>query len=329
MFVPALIIFGDSIVDVGNNNNLNTVIKANFPPYGRDFVTHRPTGRFCNGKLATDFTAEFIGFTSCPPAYLTQEAKGERILTGVNFATAASGLYDGTAQLYSAISLTQQLNSYRECQNKVVSMVGREMANNIFTGAIHLLSAGSSDFIQNYYISPLLNRVYSPDRFSDTLMNSYSSFVQNLYQLGVRKLGMTSLPPTGCLPAVVTLFGGGSNQCVARLNQDAISFNNKLNSASQSLVNKLPGLKLVVFNIYKPLLDIITTPGKSGNGSLSQERPVVRLALWRPRFYAMPGPLGTCSNATQYVFWDGFHPSEAANRVLAGVLLEKGFDLIS
>lgn len=54
--VPALIIFGDSVVDVGNNNNRTTLIKANFPPYGRDFVTHRPTGRFCNGKLATDFT---------------------------------------------------------------------------------------------------------------------------------------------------------------------------------------------------------------------------------------------------------------------------------
>lgn len=54
--VPALNIFGDSVVDVGNNNNLTTLIKANFLPYGRDFVTHRPTGRFCNGKLATDFT---------------------------------------------------------------------------------------------------------------------------------------------------------------------------------------------------------------------------------------------------------------------------------
>lgn len=56
--VPALIIFGDSVADVGNNNNLTTPIKANFPPYGRDFVTHRPTGRFCNGKLATDFTGK-------------------------------------------------------------------------------------------------------------------------------------------------------------------------------------------------------------------------------------------------------------------------------
>ena len=54
--VPALFIFGESVVDVGNNNNLAAILKANFPPYGRDFVTRKPTRRFCNGKLATDFT---------------------------------------------------------------------------------------------------------------------------------------------------------------------------------------------------------------------------------------------------------------------------------
>lgn len=53
--VPALFIFGDSTVDVGNNNELPTIIKANFPPYGRDYINQTPTGRFSNGKLATDF----------------------------------------------------------------------------------------------------------------------------------------------------------------------------------------------------------------------------------------------------------------------------------
>lgn len=58
--VPALIIFGDSVVDVGNNNYLETVVKADFPPYGRDFIKHKPTGRFCNGKLASDYTGIFF-----------------------------------------------------------------------------------------------------------------------------------------------------------------------------------------------------------------------------------------------------------------------------
>ena len=56
--VPGLITFGDSSVDVGNNDYLHTLIKADFPPYGRDFKDHAPTGRFCNGKLATDITGQ-------------------------------------------------------------------------------------------------------------------------------------------------------------------------------------------------------------------------------------------------------------------------------
>lgn len=58
--VPAIITFGDSAVDVGNNDYLPTLFKANYLPYGRDFVNHQPTGRFCNGKLATDITGEDI-----------------------------------------------------------------------------------------------------------------------------------------------------------------------------------------------------------------------------------------------------------------------------
>lgn len=53
---PGMIIFGDSVVDVGNNNYLPTLFRADYPPYGRDFAGHKPTGRFCNGKLATDIT---------------------------------------------------------------------------------------------------------------------------------------------------------------------------------------------------------------------------------------------------------------------------------
>lgn len=50
----AIITFGDSIVDVGNNDYILTIFKADYPPYGRDFDNKTATGRFCNGRLATD-----------------------------------------------------------------------------------------------------------------------------------------------------------------------------------------------------------------------------------------------------------------------------------
>ena len=58
--VSALFVFGDSTVDAGNNNYLATALKSNFPPYGQDFPGHLPTGRFTNGKLATDFIGKSV-----------------------------------------------------------------------------------------------------------------------------------------------------------------------------------------------------------------------------------------------------------------------------
>lgn len=57
--ISALFVFGDSTVDSGNNNYISTVIKCNFPPYGRDFLNHIPSGRFTNGRLVTDFAGTF------------------------------------------------------------------------------------------------------------------------------------------------------------------------------------------------------------------------------------------------------------------------------
>lgn len=53
--VPALFVIGDSTVDCGTNNFLGTFARANRAPYGRDFDTHVPTGRFCNGRIPVDY----------------------------------------------------------------------------------------------------------------------------------------------------------------------------------------------------------------------------------------------------------------------------------
>lgn len=134
--VPALFTFGDSVLDVGINNHLETLTKANFLPYGRDFITHEPTGRFCNGKLTSDFTgtlylethslmfihhqsmilisfvafwiADYLGFTSYPKAYLG-EAGEKNLLIGASFASAASGYLDTTAELYVILYLNLSL----------------------------------------------------------------------------------------------------------------------------------------------------------------------------------------------------------------------------
>ncbi|XP_010925408.1 GDSL esterase/lipase APG [Elaeis guineensis] len=326
--VPAIITFGDSTVDVGNNDYIHTIFKANYPPYGRDFVNHQATGRFCNGKLATDITANTLGFTSYPPAYLSPQASGNNLLMGVNFASAASGYYDGTAYLNHAIPLSQQLKYYKEYQSKLAKVAGSKQASSILSGALYILSAGASDFIQNYYINPDLNKLQTPDQFSSFLITIFTSFVKDLYGLGARTIGVTSLPPLGCLPLTITLFGFHSNKCVSRINADAQNFNRKLNAATNSLAKQLPQLKIGIFDVYTPLNDLVTNPSK--NGFFEVRRGCCGTGLVETTtLLCNPKSIGTCPNATGYVFWDSVHPSESANQVIADSLIDQGINLIS
>ena len=87
---------------------------------------------------------------------------------------------------------------------------------------------------------------------------------QNLYGAGARKIGVTSVPPLGCLPEVITLFGHHEKGCVTRINSDAQSFNKKLNAAAASILKQHSDLKLVIFDIFKPLYDVIKSPSQYG-----------------------------------------------------------------
>lgn len=56
--VPAMFVFGDSLVDVGNNNYMASLSKANYVPNGIDFG--KPTGRYTNGRTIADIVGKFL-----------------------------------------------------------------------------------------------------------------------------------------------------------------------------------------------------------------------------------------------------------------------------
>ncbi|CAN1339811.1 GDSL esterase/lipase At5g55050 [Linum perenne] len=98
--VPAVYVFGDSLVDVGNNNYLRvSLAKADFPHNGIDFPNKKPTGRFCNGKNAADWLAEKLGLPTSPP-YLSVKTKNQSsFVAGISFASGGAGIFNGTDQL--------------------------------------------------------------------------------------------------------------------------------------------------------------------------------------------------------------------------------------
>ncbi|CAK8538662.1 unnamed protein product [Lathyrus sativus] len=316
--VHGLFVFGDSIVDVGNNNYLATLVKANFLPYGRDFVNHSPTGRFSNGKIASDYTSEFYGFPLHQPAYLQLVSKGNNLLSGANFASSASGYYPSTAARYNVLTLSQQLDLYKDYQKELVKTVGQSHALSIISGSIYFVVAGSGDFVLNYYVNPFLQSIYTPFQFSDVLIESYVTFVEDLYALGARKIGVATIPPIGCLPLVITLYGSYSNTCVERFNEVAMDFNKKLNITSEKLLKKFPDLTLIILDIFQPLYKLIIKP--SDYGFSESRKACCGTGLFEVTFLCNQLSPGTCANASEYVFWDSFHLTGTANKHLIDAL---------
>ncbi|CAI0551031.1 unnamed protein product [Linum tenue] len=97
--VPAVIVFGDSSVDAGNNNFIPTVARSNFQPYGRDFSGGKATGRFSNGRIATDFISEAFGLRPTIPAYLDPAYNISDFAVGVTFASAGTGYDNATSDV--------------------------------------------------------------------------------------------------------------------------------------------------------------------------------------------------------------------------------------
>ncbi|KAK8692595.1 hypothetical protein V6N13_076052 [Hibiscus sabdariffa] len=111
--ITAAFVFGDSTVDPGNNNYVQTLFRSNFPPYGMDFRGQTPTGRFTNGKLSTDLVVSYIGIKEYLPPYLDPNLSIEEMMTGVSFASAGTGLDPLTAQISVGISPFFFLSSKR------------------------------------------------------------------------------------------------------------------------------------------------------------------------------------------------------------------------
>uniref|UniRef100_A0ACD6ACE1 Uncharacterized protein n=1 Tax=Avena sativa TaxID=4498 RepID=A0ACD6ACE1_AVESA len=312
--VPAVFIFGDSLVDVGNNNYLHTIAKANTPPYGRDFKDHVATGRFCNGKIFSDFIAEKVGFNSSPPAYLSPQASGRNLLLGANFASAASGYYNHEF-LFISISFYKQLKHFKEYQSKLAAFAGSSQARSIVSGSLYIICAGSCDFGLNYYINPFLWLLRNSEQFADHLLTIFSRIVAQLYDTGARRIGVFSLPPLGCFPSAMTVYGHGKSGCVPRLNNDARYYNMRLNATVGSISDKYHDLKIAILDMYTPLYRLSTDPQSLGFteakraccGTGTLETSSLMCNLLTP---------GTCRNAQTYVYWDSGHPSEAANKVV-------------
>ncbi|XP_052178644.1 GDSL esterase/lipase At4g26790 [Diospyros lotus] len=313
--VSSLIVFGDSSVDSGNNNHISTMLKSDFVPYGRDFYGGKPTGRFSNGRIATDFISEAFGLKPTIPAYLDPTYNISEFASGVSFASAGTGYDNLTSDVMSVIPLWKELEYYKEYQMQLRSFLGDEKANQVLSEALYLISMGTNDFLANYYAVPGRSTQYSIEEYQNFLTGIASDFIIGLYKLGARKISLTGLPPMGCLPLERTrnfMYGSG---CIELYNNVARDFNEKFRGLVDVLNRELAQIDLVFSNPYDILSEIILNPYSFG----FENAAVGCCATGMFEMGYMCGRYNpfTCTDASKYVFWDSFHPTDKTNAIVA------------
>ncbi|XP_010252444.1 PREDICTED: GDSL esterase/lipase At1g71250 [Nelumbo nucifera] len=313
--IPAMFVFGDSLVDDGNNNYLRSIAKANYIPYGIDF-NQGPTGRFSNGRTVIDMLGEMLGLPY-PPAFADPNTAGPRMLRGVNYASAAAGILDETGRHYGErFTLSQQVLNFETTLNQLRQYTGGSNLTQYLSKSLAVLVFGSNDYINNYLLPSLYSSSYNydPPAFANLLLNHYTRQILALYNLGLRKFLISGVGPLGCIPNQIATGQAPPGRCVDKVNQMLGTFNQGLKTIVDQLNANHRGAIFVYANTYGAMGDILNNPARYGFSVLNQG--CCGLGRNQGQITCLPYSI-PCQNRNRYVFWDAFHPTQAVNAILA------------
>ncbi|CAI0552796.1 unnamed protein product [Linum tenue] len=322
----AAIIFGDSTVDTGNNNYITTaVFKADHLPYGENFPSETPTGRFSDGRLIPDLIASRLAIKPAVPPYLDPQLPAGELRTGVAFASSGSGYDEQTPELTFSVSMGRQVEMFEEYVVRLRRDFGDDVAEETVGGALILVSAGTNDFSDNYYNLPTRRLQFNMSGYQDFLLQRVEKFVKDVYAAGGRTLFIAGLPPIGCLPiqmsAALQFLPLEARQCIQSQNADSRAYNEKLKTLLHRLEASLPDSVIAYADVFDPILDMVSQPQRYG--FVEAKRGCCGSGLLEGAFLCTP-LTPTCGDlSAKYVFFDSIHPSEAANKILTANLVHQ------
>ncbi|KAH9561621.1 hypothetical protein CY35_05G031400 [Sphagnum magellanicum] len=306
-------VFGDSYADTGNLPKSGPHVDSSWLyPYGITWP-HYPDGRFCDGKIQTDFYAELLGIPTPPPyLYLT----GQSIAHGVNFATGGSGVTYalGTNPLGTQVD-NLELFLCTDPYSKVA------LAN-----SISLVAVDGNDYTT---FNGNISNTEEDLVYINRIVAGISFNLQRLYNIGLRDVMVSNLLRPGCTPFYSQKYN--YTTCDTSVDSIARIHNELLLNAVEKINARNPGARFIILDQYAAF-DQIYTQAKaagfsdglvpcckgSGNYSCADTDPATGKPLYT-----------VCKRREKAVFWDLQHPTMAAWEYIVNLYAKPGFLLLA
>ncbi|KAM0916565.1 hypothetical protein ACQ4PT_010110 [Festuca glaucescens] len=298
-------VFGDSYADTGNLGDLGRELTHSwYRPYGETFP-RRPTGRFSDGRVLTDFVASALGMPT-PVAYKgRRRASRDRLALGMNFAVGGAGVLDTgnfqrniSAQIDLFQAMQQQQQRRRGCHGNDTGTALVVVSGNDYAYAVDK-DNGTSAAIA--YIPTVVRELgYQLRRLRD--------------EAGMRRVVVTNLHPMGCTPVFTRPLN--YTGCDPLANAGATQHNAALQFVLAALD---PGnATFLLLDVHTPFAAILLDGDDkdTSGGFTSTLRPCCE--SFSPDGYCgEQDENGTrqyalCDDPRRYFYWDDVHPTQAA-----------------
>ncbi|KAK7294514.1 hypothetical protein RJT34_17403 [Clitoria ternatea] len=309
-------IFGDSFLDAGNNNYINTstLDQANFWPYGETYFNFS-TGRFSDGRLVSDFIAQYANLPLVPPFL---QPGYTQYYVGANFASAGAGALVETFQ-GSVIPLKTQARNFKRVAKWMRHKLGKSEGKMLLSSAVYMFSIGSNDYFSPFLTHSHLLNSHSHSQYVATVVANLTSIIKEIYTRGARKFVFLNLPPLGCVPGTRILQPERNGSCLQELSDLATLHNRILPVALSKLEKKLTGFKFALYDLHTDVTQMINHPLKYG---LKEGKSACCGSGAFGGVYSCGGKRGEkqfelCEKPNEYLFWDSYHFTESAYKQVA------------
>ncbi|KAL9359176.1 hypothetical protein Peur_047299 [Populus x canadensis] len=325
---PAIFNLGDSNSDTGTQSAAFTALNS---PNG-DTYFHMPAGRFSDGRLIIDFIAKSFNLPYLS-AYLN--SLGASYTNGANFASAGATIRFPSPIIpasggYSPFYLDVQYQQFMQFKDRsqIIRKQGGKFAKlmpkeDYFRKALYTFDIGHNDLGAGFFSNMSIEEVKAtvPD-----IVNRFSIYVKNIYEVGGRSFWIHSTGPIGCLAYILTGFPSAEKDsagCAKQHNEVARYFNYKLKEAVFQLRKDFPSAAFTYVDVYSVKYSLFSEPKKYGF-----ELPLITCCGYGGKYNYSDAAgcgetitvnntkmvVGSCDNPSVRVDWDGAHYTEAANK---------------